>query len=697
MHPGLREFLSALEQAGELHRVRAEVSPELEITEIADRVSRMPATASAGAQAFDPAMAAMGGKALLFERVAGSDFPLAINVWGSYRRMEMALGCDADPRGLGAIGARIASLVKPVPPRSAGEMLAKAREFAPLLRIGPKRVRRGACQEVVKLASRNEVDLTRLPIVKCWPLDGDPAAVGFPMDARAAGTAAGRGRYITLAGMHTIHADDRDAAKPASHNIGMYRSQLLGPTSLAMHWHMHHDGASHWRSWKKLGKRMPIAICLGGESVMPYGATAPLPPGISELLMCGFLNGRGIPMVRAKTVPLWVPANSEIVIEGWVDTECGAIGWHPASGEPLGPGAVFEGPFGDHTGFYSLPDRYPRVEVTALTHRRDAVYPTTVVGLPPQEDYYLGKSTERVFLPLLKTIVHDIDDYHLPMFGCFHNAAFVRIHKAYPLQGRRVMSSVWGAGQMAWTKMVFVFDGEAPIHDEDAAMRLVFERCHFVRDVMRIEGPLDILDHSAPWIGAGTKLGFDCTAKVTGEAWNGVALGEPARPSADAIAAARAHIERAVHAIDAQARVEFPSVGAGRLCTIATGNGADGARVASAAVAAAGPAEMHAAHDGAADFTIVTDAHAGTRSDDWRAPFFFLASNADFTRDAHTAGNRIAFDATRKVPGAGRSGLPVREYPPLVEMDAATAALVDRRWNEYGFAGARVPTRGACP
>jgi len=698
----MRDFLNTLERAGELHRVRVPVSPILEITEIADRVSRMAARPSAGAQRFDPAMAAMGGRALLFERVEGCDFPLAINAWGSYRRMELALGCHEDPRGLEAVAARIASLVKPVPPRSAGELLARAREFAPLLRIGPRRVRRGACQDVVRLAERGEVDLTRLPIVKCWPLDGDPRAVGFPLDAAGAGTAGGAGRYVTLAGMHTVHADDRDAARPASHNIGMYRSQLLGPTRLAMHWHMHHDGASHWRSWKRLGKRMPIAICLGGEAVMPYGATAPLPPGISELLMCGFLNGRGIPMVRARTVPLWVPANSEIVIEGWVSTECGPIGWDPRGDEPLGPGAVFEGPFGDHTGFYSLPDRYPVVDVTAVTHRRDAVYPTTVVGLPPQEDYYLGKATERIFLPLLRTLVHDIEDYHLPMFGCFHNAAFVRVRKAYPLQGRRVMSSVWGAGQMAWTKMVFVFDEDAPIHDEDAALRRAMERCDMLRDVVAQQGPLDILDHSAPWIGAGTKLGFDCTRKVEGEAWNGVPLGDPAIPGTDARDAAGARIARALQAVAPDVTVGFPEAGLGRICVVVlparTAGSHDGAAAARIAVeAAATDAERtgHAPHSGAADLVIVLDGPAP--ADSWRHAFFFMASNADPSRDAFRSGRRIGFDATRKLRGPGRHGLPVRDYPPLVEMDAGTVGTVDRRWNEYGFDGAPVPTRGPRP
>ena len=694
MHRGLREFLDALERAGELHRVRAEVSPELEVAEIADRAAEMPAARSGSAAAFDPAMAARGGKALLFERVRGCDFPLAINVFGSYRRMEMALGVDRDPRGIAAIGDRIASLTRPVPPRGAREALARAREFLPLLRVAPRRQRSGPCHEVVKLASRGEVDLTRLPIIKCWPLDGDPAAVGFPMDAHAAGTAGGRGRYVTLAGMHTIHADDRGAERPASHNIGMYRSQLVGPTRLAMHWHMHHDGAAHWRSWKAIGERMPVAICLGGEPVLPYGATAPLPPGISELLMCGFLNGGGIPMARAKTVPLWVPANSEIVIEGWVSTDCGPVGWHPSSGEPLGPGAVFEGPFGDHTGFYSLPDRYPLVEVTAITHRRDAVYPTTVVGLPPQEDYYLGKTTERVFLPLLRTIVHDIEDYHLPVFGCFHNAAFVRIRKAYPLQARRVMSSVWGAGQMAWTKMVFVFDGDAPIHDEAAAMRHAFRTCDFLRDTVAVEGPLDILDHSAPWIGAGTKLGFDCTAKREGEAWHGVPLGAIEMPADAAIADAHDALLRVARAADPRATVDLPEVGGGRLAVIGIHEHAPGAevRLAEAALAAL-PGDR-----GAADLIIVRDAQAavgrlGSALEPWAAAFFLLASNADLTRDLFRRGRRIAVDATRKRPDAARRGLPVREYPPLVGADLATAALVDRRWAEYGFPGAPWPSR----
>lgn len=377
----LRDFLNALDAAGELLRIGEPVSPLLQIAAVADRHARAPASAtSQTAASFDPGHAGRGGKALLFESVEGCDFPLAINVFGSYGRMEMALGCH-ERGGFPAIANQIASLVQPQPPRSMRELFTRGREFLPLLRVPPRRARSGVCQEVVRTTERGEVDLTRLPLIKCWPLDGDPASVGYPFSPEQSGTAAGAGRYITFAGMHTIHADDRHASRPASHNIGMYRAQLIDETRLAMHWHMHHDGATHWRSWQRVQEPMPIAICFGGESVMPYAATAPLPPGLSELLMAGFLNKRGIPLVRAKTVPLRVPANSEIVIEGYVRTDCGPIGFDPrVEGiEKLGPGAVFEGPFGDHTGFYSLPDRYPIVDVTAITHRRNAIFPASTL------------------------------------------------------------------------------------------------------------------------------------------------------------------------------------------------------------------------------------------------------------------------------------------------------------------------------
>jgi len=299
---------------------------------------------------------------------------------------------------------------------------------------------------------------------------------------------------------------------------------------------MHHDGARHWRSWKAKGEPMPVAIALGGESILPYAATAPMPPGISELLLAGFLNRGAIPLVPCKTVPLDAPANAEIIIEGFVSHESGPIGWDPADSQiqnhkskiqnqspnsPLGPGALFEGPFGDHTGFYSLPDRYPLLTVTAITHRKDPIYPTTIVGLPPQEDYYLGKATERIFLPLLRTIVPDILDYDLPMFGAFHNCAFIKIKKEYPLHARRVMHAIWGAGQMSWTKFIIVVDEDVDVHDQDQVLFHMCANADPGRDTEIVNGPLDILDHAAPRLGAGHKMGIDATRKIPGEEVNG--------------------------------------------------------------------------------------------------------------------------------------------------------------------------------
>jgi 4-hydroxy-3-polyprenylbenzoate decarboxylase len=664
MYAGLREFITALDAAGDLRRIDDRVSPRLEISAFAHREARSPAgAASRWARRFDPGHADRGGRALLFENVEGCDFPLSINVFGSYRRMELALGC-ADTGGFEAIADRIAALLRPEPPASLGQTIRKAREVLPLLRVPPRRARFGRCQEVVRFTARGEVDLTRLPLIKCWPLDGDPAAVGCLLSPEESGTAGGDGRYITLAGMHTIHADDDGAARPASHNIGMYRAQLIDATRLAMHWHMHHDGAAHWRSWKRAGRPMPIAICLGGESVMPYAATAPLPPGLSELLMAGYLNGRGIPMVPAKTVPIRVPANSEIVIEGYVSTECGFIDWDPAGDEPLGPGAVYEGPFGDHTGYYSLPDRYPIVEVTAVTHRREAIFPATIVGLPPQEDYYMGKATERIFLPLLRTLVPDLEDYHLPLFGCFHNCAVLGIRKAYPLQGRRIMHAVWGAGQMAWTKMIVVVGDDVDVHDETAVLNAIFRRCHFLRDIEIVNGPLDILDHAAPRLGAGHKIGFDATGAIPGEEVHGV----PAHHNPDGVdrrEAARRLLE-ALPDRSAITGIAVPAFGLGRCVFVGVDKTAAG--FGAAAIEAVWNATAGAGDEATliADFIVAVDASVDLHDHD--AVLFHLCANADPGRDLHRRDHRIAFDATAKMPGDERHGQPVRRFPPIVDM-----------------------------
>jgi 4-hydroxy-3-polyprenylbenzoate decarboxylase len=490
--PTLRDFLESLDRDGELASVRTKVSPVLEIAAIADRAAKTPAPHPPTVERDKHPSAKLGGKALLFENVDGSIFPVAINTFGSYYRVNKALGTDS----LDALADRVQQLVKPEIPATLMEKMKRLPDLLKMASFPPKVVKTGICQEVVHEGER--ADLNMLPIIQCWPLDGDLRS-GQVFDRAAAAEAAnkqtGTGRYITLGGVYTRNPETGDR------NIGMYRVQVHGPRKAAMHWHMHHDGARHFRMWKARGKRMPLAIALGGESVMPYAATAPLPPGIEELLFAGFLNGGGIELVQCRTIDMHVPANAEIVIEGYVDPN-----------EKL-----LEGPFGDHTGFYSLADWYPAFHVTAITHRKNAIYPTTVVGKPPMEDYWLGKATERVFLPLLKMLIPDIVDYSLPSAGAFHNCAFVKIRKEYPLQARRVMHAIWGAGQMAFTKFIIVVDEHVDVHDEQDVLFHLFANCDPQRDTEIVRGPVDILDHASPELGAGSKMGFDATVKMPGE------------------------------------------------------------------------------------------------------------------------------------------------------------------------------------
>jgi 4-hydroxy-3-polyprenylbenzoate decarboxylase len=485
------DFLQLLDRSGELARVRARVNPALEIAEIADRMSKSPAPHGHSELDRNPA-AKLGGKALLFENVEGSDIPVAINTFGSYWRMNQALGSD----NLENLAARVQQLVKPEIPTSLLDKMKKLPDLMKMASFPPKTVRSGICQQIV--LEGDKADLTRLPIIQCWPHDGDldsgqvfdrAAAAAVPPQQR------GTGRYITLGGVYTVNPETGDR------NIGMYRVQLFGPRKCAMHWHMHHDGARHFRLWQKRGQKMPLAIALGGESVLPYAATAPLPPGIEELLFAGFLNGGGIELVKCRTHEIEVPANAEIVIEGFVD---------PAE-------KLLEGPFGDHTGFYSLADWYPAFHVSAITMRKGAIYPTTIVGKPPMEDYFMGKATERIFLPLLRMVVPDILDYSLPISGVFHNCAFVKIRKEYPFQARRVMHAIWGAGQMGFTKFIVVVDEHVNVHDEQDVLFHLFSNCDPARDTEIVRGPVDILDHASPDLGAGSKIGFDATVKLPAE------------------------------------------------------------------------------------------------------------------------------------------------------------------------------------
>ncbi len=697
MYETTRDFVAALDKSGELKRIKATVSPLLEIAAITDRVSKSaaPSLPADSTRRTDPRHSHLGGHALLFESVEGSDNPVLINQFGSYRRMELALG-----GALEAIAERLAHLIKPEPPATLLAKLQKIPELLELAKMPPKRVRSGICQEVV--LTGDQIDLTRLPIIKCWPLDGDLAAVGYPANINdnvpgvtIKSGSPQSGRYITLGGIHTIHADDIGHPNPPSRNIGMYRVQVFGPRTMAMHWHIHHDGARHWRSWKSRGEKMPVAIALGGESVLPYAATAPMPPGISELLLAGFLNKGPIPLVPCKTVPLDVPANSEIVIEGFVNTDCGEINFDPRSSScpdsrssPLGPGALLEGPFGDHTGFYSLPDRYPILEVTAITHRRDPIYPTTIVGVPPQEDYFLGKATERLFLPLLRTIIPDIIDYDLPMFGAFHNCAFIKIRKEFPLHARRVMHAIWGAGQMSWTKTIAVVDDDVDIHDTHAVLSAIGEHCLPARDSELIRGPLDILDHAAPFLGAGGKLGLDATRKHSRSETHHAAHCDPAKPLPPIITSSLHHAitpvppeaapttESRLRQLPGILDARIPAELGGWWLLIRTDQ--PGAPLIKAV---GGMIDQIALPR----WTIIVGPDVNLSNPD-DALFHWLANSApDRDRTLSLCGRRVAFDATPKQPGQLISGLPVRDWPPIIKMSDDMQDRTRCRWAEYGL------------
>jgi len=452
----LRDFIAALDEAGELVRVRESVSVDREITEIADRCMK-----SRG-----------GGPALLFEHPvlpggAPSRFPVAINLFGSYRRMEMAL----ETPSLDAVGARITDLLRADAPDGIAGKLAMLPKLAELAKMPPRVVTGPApCQAVVLREA--DLDVRELPHLVCWPGDGGP--------------------YLTLPMVIT-----RDPATGAR-NVGLYRIQVQGRRELAMHWQRHKVGAAHWRAMAERGEWMPVAIALGGDPASMYAASAPLPPAVDEFLFAGFLRRSPVRLVRAVTCDLEVPAEAEIVIEGYID---------PA--EEL----VVEGPFGDHTGFYSLADRYPRVHVTAVTMRRDAIYPATIVGRPPMEDYYLGHATERIFRPLLQLTLPEIVDYHMPAYGVFHNLVFVGIRKQYPGHAFKVMNGLWGQGLMSLAKVIVVLDADVNVGDPDEAWWVALNHIDPERDVHFTMGPVDVLDHASRGFTFGSKMGIDATRK----------------------------------------------------------------------------------------------------------------------------------------------------------------------------------------
>ena len=445
----LREFIADLDKRGQLRRVTAPVSRDLEIAEITDRVSKG---------------AADRNVALLFENVTGFTTPVLINAFGSAPRMATALGVER----LDELSGRVAKLLDLKMPGSLLDKLKKLGDLFDLAKAGPKRVRSAACQEIVET---DRPSLASLPILRCWPGDA--------------------GRYITLPMVFT-----RDPVTGAR-NVGMYRLQAFDDQTLGMHWQTHKGSAEHHRLAEEQQKPMDVAIALGGDPCSIYAGSAPLPPGIDEMVFAGWLRGSGVSMVQCRTVDLEVPAEAEIVLEGWVD---------PAERR-------VEGPFGDHTGYYSLARDYPVFHLKAITHRRNPIYPTTIVGRPPQEDYWLGKATERIFLPIIRLLLPEVVDMNMPAEGVFHNLVIVSIRKRYPGHARKVMYALWGLGLMMLAKTIVVVSEHVDVHDLSEVAWRATGNIDPKRDLVVIDGPMDDLDHAALRHRFGGKLGVDATEK----------------------------------------------------------------------------------------------------------------------------------------------------------------------------------------
>jgi len=480
-----RDFVNQLDRAGELKRITQPAATELEITELADREMKSPG----------------GGKALLIEQPtlngAGSPFPLAINTMGSWKRMAMSLGAST----VEEVARELASLVKAKPPTSFKEAIGLLGTALDLRHAKPTIVRDGPCKEVrhhfpapaprpepwppapslQELQTRNPrlETLLNLPIQQCWPLDG--------------------GRFVTLPCVVTRDPDTGER------NVGMYRLQIYDERSTGMHWQLQKVGARHGRRYYETATPMPVAVFLGGDPVFTFAATAPLPDGLDEFVLAGYLRKKSVELVKCETNDLQVPANADFVIEGYVDPR-----------EPLRD----EGPFGDHTGYYTLPEPYPVFHVTAITHRQDALYPATLVGIPPMEDFYIGSASVKLCLPILKLNFPEIVDLALPAEGVFHNLVFVSIKKSYPMQAYKIMHGLWGMGQMMFSKYLVVVDDEVDVHNTSQVLFRLCANTDPQRDSLFTKGPADVLDHATSALAVGTKLGIDATKKLPGEGFH---------------------------------------------------------------------------------------------------------------------------------------------------------------------------------
>ncbi len=600
-YPSLREFIDRLEFEGELLRIKERVSPILEITEITDRVSKQP----------------NGGKALLFENVEGSSMPVLINAFGSAKRMNMALGVN----DIEDIPRRIDRYIKiPTPTTLLDKakllpMLLQAAQFPPKL----LHTDHPPCQEVVHM--NDDIDLGIIPILQCWPQDA--------------------GRFITFPIVINRSADKK------IRNVGLYRMQVYDKKTTAMHWHIHKDGAHFFHEYKKQNKMMEVAVALGADPASCYSASAPLPYGIDEFLLAGFIRKQSVPLVKCKTVDLEVPANAEIVLEGFID-----------------PSEMrLEGPFGDHTGYYSQDGDYPVLHLTAITHRKDPVYLTTIVGKPPQEDFYLGRATERIFLPLLKTQLPEIVDMDMPVEGVFHNCVIVSIDKRYPMQSRRLMSALWGLGQMSFVKTIVTVDAEVNVHDYEEVANLLLGKVDFQTDLFFSEGILDVLNHASDHTLYGSKLGIDITTKIEGEPGYGK----------EAPALTQTHTPPTPE----QVMEAFQELKACRILELQ-------ASVLLVALEKTAPNQSEEFIDSfldhpdfsAIEIVIVLEGHVDVEN--ISTVMWKLFNNLDPKRDFHFQEERLGIDVTQKFSEEGYQ----QYWPDEIEMTSEIKTMVDQKWND---------------
>ena len=583
MYKTLADFVKELEINGELIRINTPVSSELEIAEITDRMVKTEG----------------GGKALLFEKT-DKGFPVLTNLYGSERRMAMALGVEH----LSDISERFDKLISTV--TSPKESLVDKLRLLPLLGEASKwfprkKKGRGACQQVV-LEGEN-ADLSLLPILKCWPHDG--------------------GRFVTLPMVHT--ADPVTGIR----NVGMYRMQVFDDHTTGMHWHRHKTGARHYEGYKAQGKRMPVSVAIGGDPVYAYSATAPVPDNIDEYLLAGLLRGESVKLVKCITNDIYVPEDCDFVIEGYVD---------PAEEK------VLEGDFGDHTGFYSLTDYYPKFHVTAITHRKNAVYPATIVGIPPQEDAYIAMATERIFLAPIRLVMQpEVKDMYMPSAGTQHNITLISMRQLYERQASKVALGLWGAGQMMFNKYLLLTPASTNIRSEEE-MAWLMRNCDLKKSLIRSEGIYDVLDHATATCGYGGKIALDLTTVAERE--DKIVFESEKLP--EGILADTTLLDKwgaLLLFADNELEIDADEVAKATNC----------------------------------NFVVIFDSRAEKMcANDW---LWLGAANTEPTRDITLVGSTLIVDARAKLPEANNNN-PSR-WPNIVTSDEATIALVDSRWSEY--------------